>query len=53
MDSRDVPNYYAKWILNNCASPTDEIEFLVSKVDITTFNDIKELCITHQKFTTK
>lgn len=53
MDSRDVPKYYARWIMYNCVTPIEEIEFLVSKVDIPTFNEIKELCITHKKFTSK
>lgn len=39
----EITEWYAKWILESCDTPVDEIEWLVSHLSEERFNDLVEM----------
>jgi len=35
-----INEWYAQWIINDCDTPIDEIEWLLSHLDDNTYNDL-------------
>lgn len=39
----EITEWYAKWILESCDTPMDEIEWLVSQLSDDTFSELAEM----------